>query len=116
MRTRPDRQADPSASRRKQAVFYNALDMAAAGRRRILTPEPAGHDCVEAARGRGESRSARVANPNQVHELLTALTYVGARDQDRGGGLVAMFAAIAFGYQGSHLRGHRPRHPAYIRD
>src|SRR5215469_17080441 len=38
-----------------------------------------------------------VANPQQVGELLTALTYVGGRDQDRGDRLVAMFAAMYCG-------------------
>jgi integrase len=37
-----------------------------------------------------------VANPRQVRELLTALTYVGGRDRDRGRRLVAMFACMYF--------------------
>jgi integrase len=37
-----------------------------------------------------------VANPRQVRELLTALTYIGGRDRDRGGRLVAMFAAMYY--------------------
>jgi integrase len=38
-----------------------------------------------------------VANPRQVRELLTALTYIGGRDRDRGGRLAAMFAAMYHG-------------------
>ena len=41
-----------------------------------------------------------VANPRQVRELLTALTYVGDRDRDRGARLVAMFACMYCGRPG----------------
>src|SRR5712691_13319673 len=37
-----------------------------------------------------------VANPRQARELLTALSYVGGRDRDRGRRLVAMFACMYY--------------------
>jgi hypothetical protein len=37
-----------------------------------------------------------VANPGQIRELLTAHTYVGGRDRDRGRRLIAMFACMYF--------------------
>jgi integrase len=77
-------------------VFFNALDLAASGQRRILPRNP-----LTSMKWKppevGERVDRRVvANPVQVRELLTALSYVGGRDRDRGRRLVAMFACMYF--------------------
>jgi integrase len=89
--------AAATVARRKRAVFYNALDMAATGKRRTLARNP-----LDTMRWKPPDVAEKVdrrvvANPRQVRELLTALTYVSGRDPDRGGRLVAMFAAMYYG-------------------
>jgi integrase len=70
--------------------------MAATGKRRTLGRNP-----LDTMRWRPPELAEKidrraVANPRQVRELLTALTYVGGQDRDRGGRLVAMFAAMYY--------------------
>jgi integrase len=85
-----------TVTRRKRAVFYNALELAATGKRRTLARNP-----LDTMRWRPPEIAEKVdrrvvANPRQVRELLTALTYVSGRDRDRGSRLVAMFAAMYY--------------------
>ena len=88
--------AAATMARRKRAVFYNVLDMAATGKRRILTRNP-----LETMKWKPPEVADKVdrrvvANPRQAKELLTALSYVGGRDRDRGRRLVAMFACMYY--------------------
>lgn len=88
--------AAATVTRRKRAVFFNALDLAATGQRRVLARNP-----LTSMKWKppevGERVDRRVvANPGQARELLTALSYVGGRDRDRGRRLVAMFACMYF--------------------
>ncbi len=82
--------------RRKRAVFYNVLDMAATGKHRRLARNP-----LDTMRWKPPELAEKVdrrvvANPRQARELLIALTYVGGRDRDRGRRLVAMFACLYY--------------------
>jgi integrase len=86
--------AAATVARRKRAVFYNVLDMAAAGKRRSLTRNP-----LDTMRWKPPEVAEKVdrrvvVNPDQGRELLTALSYVGDRDRDRGRRLVALFACM----------------------
>jgi integrase len=88
--------AAPTVVRRKRAVFYNVLDMAATGKRRRLARNP-----LDTMRWKPPELAEKVdrrvvANPRQACELLIALTYVGGRDRDRGRRLVAMFACLYY--------------------
>jgi integrase len=88
--------AAATMARRKRAVFYNVLDMAATGKRRVLARNP-----LDAIRWKPPEVADKVdrrvvANPRQARELLTALSYVGGRDRDRGRRLVAMFACMYY--------------------
>jgi integrase len=88
--------AAATVARRKRAVFYNVLDMAATGKRRVLARNP-----LDTMRWKPPEVAEKVdrrvvANARQVHELLTALSYVGGRDRDRGRRLVAMFSCMYF--------------------
>jgi integrase len=89
--------AAATMARRKRAVFYNVLDMAATGKRRVLARNP-----LDAVRWKPPEVADKVdrrvvANPRQARELLTALSYIGGRDRDRGRRLVAMFACMYYG-------------------
>ncbi len=75
--------AAATVARRKRAVFYNVLDMAATGKRRILTRNPLAAIKWKPADVAERVDRRVVANPRQARELLTALSYVGGRD--RGG-------------------------------
>jgi integrase len=88
--------AAATVARRKRAVFYNVLDMAATGKHRVLARNP-----LDAMRWKPPEVAEKVdrrvvANPRQARELLTALSYVGGRDRDRGRRLVAMFACMYY--------------------
>jgi integrase len=88
--------AAATMARRKRAVFYNVLDMAATGKRRVLARNP-----LDAVRWKPPEVADKVdrrvvANPRQARELLTALSYIGGRDRDRGRRLVAMFACMYY--------------------
>ncbi len=82
--------------RRKRAVFYNALDAAATGKRRVLA-----RNALDTMRWKPPEIAEKVdrravANARQARELLIALTYVGGRDRDRGTRLVALFACMYY--------------------
>jgi integrase len=88
--------AAATVARRKRAVFYNVLDMAATGKRRVLTRNP-----LDTMRRKPPEVAEKVdrrvvVNPRQAAELLTGLSYVGGRDRDRGRRLVAMFACMYY--------------------
>ncbi len=73
--------AAPTVARRKRAVFYNVLDTAASGKQRLLTRNP-----LDTMRWKPPEVAEKVdrrvvANPRQVREFLTVLTYVGGRDR-----------------------------------
>ena len=88
--------AAATVTRRKRAVFYNVLDVAATGKNRILTRNPlvtmrwTPPDTAEKVDRRV------VVNPGQARELLAAVTHVGGRDRDRGRRLVAMFGCLYY--------------------
>jgi integrase len=88
--------AASTVARRKRAVFYNVLDMAATGKRRPLSRNPL--DTMKWKPPEVAEKVDRrvVANPRQVGECLAALTYIGDRDRDRGSRLVAMFACMYY--------------------
>lgn len=69
---------EAAVARRKRAVFYNVLDMAASGKRRPLARNPL--DTMKWKPPEVAEKVDRrvVANPRQVREFLTTLTYVGA--------------------------------------
>jgi integrase len=88
--------AAATVARRKRAVFYNVLDMAATGKGRVLVANP-----LDAVKWKppeaGEKVDRRVVcNPHQARELLIALSYVGGLDRNRGPRLVAMFACMYY--------------------
>jgi hypothetical protein len=82
--------AAATVARRKRAVFYNALDMAATGKRRSVARNP-----LDTMRWKPPEVAEKVdrrfvANPRQVREMLAALSYVGGSDRERAGHLPAM--------------------------
>jgi integrase len=88
--------AAATVARRKRAAFYNVLDMAATGKRRVLARNP-----LDTMRRKPPEVAEKVdrrvvVNPRQAAELLTGLSYVGGRDRDRGRRLVAMFACMYY--------------------
>ena len=88
--------AAATVARRKRAVFYNVLDAASTGKGRILPANPL--DVMKWKPPEAAERIDRrvVCNSRQARELLTALSYVGGLDRDRGRRLVAMFACMYF--------------------
>jgi integrase len=77
-------------------VFYNVLDMAATGKRRVLARNP-----LDTMRRKSPEVAEKVdrrvvVNPRQAAQLLIGLSYVGGRDRDRGRRLVAMFACMYY--------------------
>lgn len=79
---------------RKRAVVHNML--AYAVERGVLTSNP-----LPAVNWKRPKRVEQVdprvvVNPRQARELLTAVSYVGARNQDRGAHLVALFGTIYY--------------------
>ena len=88
--------AAATVARRKRAVFYNVLDMAATGKRRVLARNP-----LDTMRRKPPEVAEKVdrrvvVNPRQAAALLIGLSYVGGRDRDRGRRLVAMFACMYY--------------------
>ena len=89
--------AAATVARRKRAVFYNVLDTAATGKRRLLARNPLASMRWKPP-GVGDKVDRRaVINPRQAREFLIALSYIGGRDRDRGRRLVAMFACMYYG-------------------
>ncbi|MGH3399570.1 MAG: hypothetical protein ACRDPO_33280 [Streptosporangiaceae bacterium] len=88
--------AAATVTRRKRAVFYNALDAAATGKRRVLARNPLDSMRWKPPEVAEKVDRRAVANPRQARELLTALTYIGGRDRSRGARLVALFACMYY--------------------
>lgn len=76
--------------RRKRAVLFNMLSYAV--ERKLLPDNPMTKVKRTAPKIVEEVDPRVVANPAQVRRLLTAVTYVGQRNQDRGAHLTAFFA------------------------
>jgi integrase len=76
--------------RRKRAVLFNMLSYAV--ERELLPDNPMTKIKRTAPKMVEEIDPRVVANPAQVRQLLTAVTYVGRRNQDRGAHLTAFFA------------------------
>jgi integrase len=76
--------------RRKRAVLFNMLSYAV--ERELLPDNPMTKVKRTAPKIVEEVDPRVVANPAQVRRLLTAVTYVGQRNQDRGAHLTAFFA------------------------
>ena len=76
--------------RRKRAVLFNMLSHAV--ERELLPDHPMVKVKRTAPKMVEEVDPRVVANPAQVRQLLTAVTYVGRRNQDRGARLAAFFA------------------------
>lgn len=88
--------AAATVARRKRAVFYHVLDAASTGKGRILTANPLNTMKWKPPEAAEKVDRRVVANPHQARELLTALSYVGGLDQDRGRRLIAMFACMYY--------------------
>lgn len=88
--------AAATVARRKRAVFYNVLDMASTGKGRTLATNPLATMKWKPPEAAEKVDRRVVCNPRQARELLTALSYVGGLDRDRGRRLVAMFACMYF--------------------
>jgi integrase len=89
--------AAATVARRKRAVFYNVLDTAATGKRRLLARNPLASMRWKPPEVGDKVDRRAVINPRQAREFLIALSYVGGRDRDRGRRLVAMFACMYYG-------------------
>jgi integrase len=76
--------------RRKRAVLFNMLSYAV--ERELLSDNPMTKIKRTVPKMVEEVDPRVVANPAQVRQLLTAVTYVGRRNQDRGAHLAAFFA------------------------
>ena len=76
--------------RRKRAVLFNMLSYAV--EREMLPDHPMAKVKRTAPKMVEEVDPRVVANPAQVRQLLTAVTYVGRRNRDRGAHLAAFFA------------------------
>lgn len=76
--------------RRKRAVLFNFSSYAV--EREWLSGNPLTSVKRTAPKMVGQIDHRVVANPAQVRELLTAVTYVGRRNKDRGSHLYAFFA------------------------
>jgi integrase len=88
--------AAATVARRKRAVFYNVLDMAARGKRRVLARNPLATMRWKPPEIADKIDRRSVVNPRQARQFLVALSYVGGRDRDRGRRLVAMFACMYY--------------------
>ncbi|PRX47072.1 phage integrase family protein [Prauserella shujinwangii] len=93
--------------RRKRSALYNLLSYAV--ERELIPDNPIVRVKHSVAKGVDQVDPGVVAKPRQVRELLTALTYVGERDPDRGRRLVAFFATI-------YYAGARPGEVMGLRD
>lgn len=76
--------------RRKRAVLFNMLSYAV--ERELLPDNPMTKVKRTTPKISEEVDPRVVANPAQVRRLLTAVTYVGQRNRDRGAHLTAFFA------------------------
>jgi integrase len=88
--------AAATMARRKRAVFYNVLDMASTGKGRVLAANPLNTIKWKPPEAAEKVDRRVVCNPRQARELLTALSYVGGLDRNRGRRLVAMFACMYY--------------------
>ena len=86
--------AAPTVYRRKRAVLFNLLSYAV--EKDLLSDNPLVKIKRKAPKMAGEVDPGVVANPAQVTELLTAVTYVGRRNRDRGTHLYAFFATCYY--------------------
>jgi integrase len=80
--------------RRKRAVLFNLCSYAV--EKELLPDNPLNNVKRTAPKIDGEVDPGVVANPAQVWELLTAVTYVGTRNRDRGSHLFAFFATCYY--------------------
>jgi integrase len=80
--------------RRKRAVLFNLLSYAV--ERELLTDNPLTRVTRATPKMIDQIDPRVVANPAQVRELLTAVTYVGQRNQDRGAHLHGFFATVYY--------------------
>jgi integrase len=80
--------------RRKRAVLFNLLSYAV--EQGLVPDNPISKVKRAAPKIDDEVDPGAVANPAQVRELLTAVTYVGRRNQDRGAHLYAFFAVCYY--------------------
>jgi len=80
--------------RRKRAVLFNLLSYAV--EKELLPDNPLTKVKRKAPKIAGEVDPGVVANPAQVAELLTAVTYVGRRNRDREAHLFAFFATCYY--------------------
>lgn len=80
--------------RRKRAVLFNMLSYAV--ERELLPDNPMTKVKRIAPKMTEEVDPRVVANPAQVRRLLTAVTYVGRRNRDRGAHLYAFFATAYY--------------------
>lgn len=80
--------------RRKRAVLSNLLSYAV--ERELLTDNPLTRVKRTAPKMIDQLDPRVVANPTQVRELLTAVTYVGRRNRDRGAHIHAFFATVYY--------------------
>ncbi|MDI1466368.1 site-specific integrase [Catellatospora sp. KI3] len=89
--------AAATTRRRKRAVFYNVLEYAI--ELELLTHNPVDRLRVRSRRAKVVEVVDRrvVASPRQARELLTAVTYVGRRDGERGERLRGFFACMYYG-------------------
>ena len=80
--------------RRKRAVLFNLLSYAV--EQELLTDNPLTRVKRATPQMIDQVDPRVVANPAQVRELLTAVTYVGRRNRDRGAHLHAFFATVYY--------------------
>ena len=80
--------------RRKRAVLFNLLSYAV--EQELLTDNPLTKVKRATPKMIEQVDPRVVANPVQVRELLTAVTYVGRRNRDRGAHLHAFFATVYY--------------------
>jgi len=88
--------AAATVARRKRAVFFNVLDAASTGKGRVLAANPLITMKWKPPEAAEKIDRRVVCNLRQARELLTALSYVGGLDRDRGRRLVAMFACMYY--------------------
>lgn len=82
--------AAASVYQRKRAVLFNMLSYAV--EKELIPDNPLTRIKRKAAKVVEQVDPRVVANPRQVEQLLTAVTYVGRRNADRGAHLAAFFA------------------------
>jgi integrase len=79
---------------RKRAVLFNLLSYAA--ERELIPDNPLNRVKRKIAKVVEEVDPRVVANPRQIERLLTAVSYVGLRDAERGARLVGFFATCYY--------------------